>query len=59
MNYLKTFLLTAFSFLQILNLIDASGGVNTPPEKMQAVMAQKQDEPWFVEAAEYFTRQPR
>jgi len=40
-------------------LIDASGGVNSPPEKMQTIMKQKQDEPWFASAAEYFTREPR
>lgn len=40
-------------------LIDASGGVNTPPEKMQFIMEQKKDEPWFARAAEYFSRQPR
>ena len=40
-------------------LIDASGGVNTPPEKVQEVMMQKQGEPWFASAAEYFSREPR
>ena len=39
-------------------LIDASGGVNTPPEKMQKVMMQKQNEPWFASAAPYFSREP-
>ena len=39
-------------------LIDASGGVSTPPEDLQALMEQKQGEPWFAQAAEYFTRQP-
>lgn len=40
-------------------LINASGGVNTPPEKMQTVILQKQNEPWFASAAEYFSREPR
>jgi proline iminopeptidase len=44
--------------VQGIILIDASGGVNTPPEKMQAMIQQRQDEPWFESAAEYFTREP-
>lgn len=40
-------------------LIDASGGVNTPPQTMQAVMQKKRNEPWFKTASEYFAREPR
>lgn len=40
-------------------LIDASGGINTPPEIMQKVMKQKQHEPWFANAAQYFSREPK
>ena len=52
----------AFQYKDKVNgivLIDASGGVNAPKEKMQNVMMQKQNEPWFASAAEYFSREPR
>jgi proline iminopeptidase len=40
-------------------LIDASGGISTPAEMMQNAMIQKQSEPWYAAASEYFSREPR
>ena len=40
-------------------LIDASGGINTPPEIMQKMMMERQNESWFAAASEYFKREPR
>ncbi len=39
-------------------LINSSGGVNTPSEVMQNTMNQKQNEPWYAAAKEYFYKEP-
>ena len=52
----------AFQYKDNVNgiiLIDASGGVNTPPEKMQNAIMQRQNEPWFASASKYFGREPQ